>query len=126
MRILLPTFLSPATPKLRPQVAPSLTDHPQATMSSITLNVNAVKVKYDAHMEEIKRLEANYKGASMVRELGKPSKEAQPKKRNSAMQIRAAGNLLVQGAYSQMFDDEESYQRVICLIPSQFHVYIPP
>jgi len=52
-------------------MAPSLADHPQATMSSITLNVTAVKLKYIAHIEELEKLAKYYKVRKGSQMLGR-------------------------------------------------------
>lgn len=104
-----------AAPKSKPQLAPSLADHPQATMSSITLNVSAVKVKYMTHMDELKILEKNYRSNNEIHETGKPKR---------SIHIKPKSQLLVPNNKPKNETEQENYERLICLIPNSLHVYI--
>ncbi len=113
------------TPKLRPQAAPSLADHPNATMSSITLNVNAVKVKYTTHMEEIDRLESVYKLQAEAEPTGKPKKKFnRTKTKQNIALISPMSKAGEESGRPGLSEEEEAYRRVICLIPAPLHVYI--
>lgn len=61
-------------PGARTQVVSSLAEHPQATMSSITLNVSAVKLKYMAHLEELDKLSKCYHVIAAKQMLGRKAR----------------------------------------------------
>ena len=83
------------------------------------MNVSAVKVKYSTHMEELEKLEKNYKAGNAEAEIyGKPRKAIKHKPRTSTIQLISASK-------STNEEEEESYKRLICLIPPHLQVYIP-
>jgi len=104
------------SPKLQPQTTLSLADHPQATMSSLTLNVDTVRFKYFSHVEELAKLERNF-------HIMEPQNTVPGK-------IKKIHSAKIQSGKSPSFkvqenEEENEYKRLICLIPAHLRVYIP-
>lgn len=90
-------------------------------MSSVSLNVNAVKIKYTLHIEELEKLEKYLKKHNDTRLLGKPMKKSRIKfDTKKPLEIQTLG----EAQQKNIIEDDESYQRLICLIPSNLRVYI--
>jgi len=91
----------PRTPK-----AGFIKDNPSATMSSVKLNVAAVKLKYENHINDFEKL------LKCIEEEQNTFVKGKPKKINMASQ-------------SGRFKISQDVERVSCLVPESLRVYIP-
>ena len=77
-------------------------------MSSITLNMGAVKAKYSIHIEELNSINEVYKTTRRIHIKGKPQKPL-----NKSINFGKNGIAI------------QNTNKLLCKIPEHLHIYIP-